>query len=938
MSYSSELSRLRAAKLQQLCANRDLQCLVFILGLDSKRNKLDESAFFWLFKGVTGLSRLASSSVPLDYEELAWVVTPGSVEIYIGSACNNTKQTEAIGRAIELVSASWLGVQVYKLTTEEVQDSDLGQESKILWFTRRLSRLKGKVGMCASSEVDRWPLVQAYALDMFGLSFFTRSHKVSDISEDLLKLFAELDEAALHTMIKEQLPRLERSFHQTSEYINQSKAPEGRGLLQANDVKETLAFSFDYARIQSEDQAPQEPWVKFGPGVTELKDCSIVSLQGVCGESGMLFCRTWFVAPHNSSLSYWSDPDIRSAMNAYLEMSRALSAAIEKAAQLSEEDLKQRVILELFKFDWEGVSRPIKEALRYNSAVTLQSLDADGKPVPYDPAKLLLHSLRLTVSNITRDSGELLGSLEIADSYVTLHDRTLKLTSRIKILDMWDNRIDKLELRPSPLDQFAVTLSIEGVEAEGSLMVFEGSWVHSSLKLGAITCDLSEFSRVSQTPDSWLAFSNGVTQVYLQTNPAQFLRLKSQYNFDSELIPQPLAIEYSNPLMKLKPVRKEIEEATGSTAVYIVTGVLGAGTNKLGEQLAKYSDAELLKPSLPQCASFDLEFWASSLQEVTSDKVVVVLPAFCTASNLIPLLRSDMYVACVVVKVSDKRILSGRRKDFFIGFQAQLAAADICILEEFRQSTVQSFIKAINPEITIISARGPISPDQARFIFNQPGSSIAQSPVVVLEDYESLYLRCEIPLRQVKLENRLRTLESLDEGVLSLRMRWEIDMEIIAFKGNLVLLPGESTSIKKASAYQVSGGITGLNVRPSHATEFGLVFIGRKLNRDKLIEVLLNSRAFADKIMVKTRDTLTEEEVRAIESNMPPPDNFFFDGNYYIDSDGTRMIRHPYLEQEIELYIEDENERIGEFNRKLQKETSQLQRLNADARVLPVKV
>jgi hypothetical protein len=47
---------------------------------------------------------------------------------------------------------------------------------------------------------------------------------------------------------------------------------------------------------------------------------------------------------------------------------------------------------------------------------------------------------------------------------------------------------------------------------------------------------------------------------------------------------------------------------------------------------------------------------------------------------------------------------------------------------------------------------------------------------------------------------------------------------------------------------------------------------------------------------------------------------------------------HPYLDQELDLYVEDENDRIGEFNRKLQKETAQLERLNAEARVLPVRV
>jgi hypothetical protein len=72
---------------------------------------------------------------------------------------------------------------------------------------------------------------------------------------------------------------------------------------------------------------------------------------------------------------------------------------------MSEEDLKQQVLLELFRSDWDSVSH-LKEVLRYNSKVTLQSLDADGKAVAYDPSKLLLHSLKLTVTGVARANGE----------------------------------------------------------------------------------------------------------------------------------------------------------------------------------------------------------------------------------------------------------------------------------------------------------------------------------------------------------------------------------------------------------------------------------------------------------------------------------------------------------------------------------------------------
>lgn len=71
MSYTPSSSQKRAKKLQTLCGDLNLKALVFILGLDSKRNKLDEQVFFWLFKGFSGQNKLNSVSVPYKYEEVA---------------------------------------------------------------------------------------------------------------------------------------------------------------------------------------------------------------------------------------------------------------------------------------------------------------------------------------------------------------------------------------------------------------------------------------------------------------------------------------------------------------------------------------------------------------------------------------------------------------------------------------------------------------------------------------------------------------------------------------------------------------------------------------------------------------------------------------------------------------------------------------------------
>ena len=50
---------------------------------------------------------------------------------------------------------------------------------------------------------------------------------------------------------------------------------------------------------------------------------------------------------------------------------------------------------------------------------------------------------------------------------------------------------------------------------------------------------------------------------------------------------------------------------------------------------------------------------------------------------------------------------------------------------------------------------------------------------------------------------------------------------------------------------------------------------------------------------------------------MEPNDDYVFDGTYYIDPEGRKTFEHPDLETYVCMYLEEENDRIGDFNRKL---------------------
>jgi hypothetical protein len=73
-----------------------------------------------------------------------------------------------------------------------------------------------------------------------------------------------------------------------------------------------------------------------------------------------------------------------------------------------------------------------------------------------------------------------------------------------------------------------------------------------------------------------------------------------------------------------------------------------------------------------------------------------------------------------------------------------------------------------------------------------------------------------------------------------------------------------------------------------------------------------------------------------LSQGLETPEGYLFDGYSYINADGEKTKKHPMLEARIVDFVEQENERIGEFNRKLQKESSNVQRSNHDIRVYSI--
>jgi hypothetical protein len=225
---------------------------MFTVGLDCNRNKTNTQVFNWLFKGVTGNLALENSGLDFDYEEIAWIITPDIVEIYVGGVTGDPELSQKIYEEILDISISWKGVNVYFASPADLEDADTGEATKVLWFVRTMKKLLGPTGACAGN-VETWPIVQAYALDFFELGFFSMQHPITDISSEVTDLFGQLDPAAVYIITHEHMPRLGRSFTEAEAVLNKANNPRNRYNLKITSVESCITIPFEYAMLQKED-------------------------------------------------------------------------------------------------------------------------------------------------------------------------------------------------------------------------------------------------------------------------------------------------------------------------------------------------------------------------------------------------------------------------------------------------------------------------------------------------------------------------------------------------------------------------------------------------------------------------------------------------------------------------------------------------------------
>jgi hypothetical protein len=171
-------------------------------------------------------------------------------------------------------------------------------------------------------------------------------------------------------------------------------------------------------------------------------------------------------------------------------------------------------------------------------------------------------------------------------------------------------------------------------------------------------------------------------------------------------------------------------------------------------------------------------------------------------------------------------------------------------------------------------------------------------------------------------KKRVSVLAIPDRGEIPDRIKWETEMVILFIKGTIATCE-EKENLLEEAFLDISGSATRLHITKSLATDSqkGVLFVGKNLDKQRLVSLLLSAKSnYGTKKMLRTRESFTAAELAKIKSTLTTPEGYQFDGRVYYNPEGELVQEHPFLERMIVEFLEDENERVGDFNRKVQKD------------------
>uniref|UniRef100_A0A8C5I4Q0 Uncharacterized protein n=1 Tax=Gouania willdenowi TaxID=441366 RepID=A0A8C5I4Q0_GOUWI len=185
------------------------------LGIDSRYNEGCTELAKYLFYGLYGRNLQVNLEEFPDemLDDVILLIKAQCVHLY----CNPLNYSYLLPYV-----SHWRNLHLYCMTETEYEDEEAAEEFKISSFVSMVQDCY-RIGVPHSSQghmqrfdmfmVEKWPLVQAFALEgIGGGSFFTMKYKLMDMSEKLWQVYDRLDPVSLNNLLTKDLVSFEKQW------------------------------------------------------------------------------------------------------------------------------------------------------------------------------------------------------------------------------------------------------------------------------------------------------------------------------------------------------------------------------------------------------------------------------------------------------------------------------------------------------------------------------------------------------------------------------------------------------------------------------------------------------------------------------------------------------------------------------------------------------
>uniref|UniRef100_A0A8C4QN82 Uncharacterized protein n=1 Tax=Eptatretus burgeri TaxID=7764 RepID=A0A8C4QN82_EPTBU len=250
---SPGVSSTRLCRLQALLKKTGTDGLLCVLGIDSRCSKGSTELANYLLLGFYDRSRSMSCPRGISEETLEDVmilVKVDSVHIY----CNPINYKVLLPTIV-----SWRNLRVHCMNNDEYEDQEAAaEEFKIRSFVEMVhlcrtigvpSGTNGPSQVCDSLVVERWPIIQAFALEAIGAGrgFFTMNHMVVDLNANLHQVYNQMDPVSLKVYITQSLKCFEHQWRNVFSLMNLESSTTARDASPL-DIGEPFRTYFHHGR------------------------------------------------------------------------------------------------------------------------------------------------------------------------------------------------------------------------------------------------------------------------------------------------------------------------------------------------------------------------------------------------------------------------------------------------------------------------------------------------------------------------------------------------------------------------------------------------------------------------------------------------------------------------------------------------------------------